>query len=69
MKKIAAILILSILLVISLKILIVKPPLLDGINFSQAVYDKQQNLLRLTLTADDKYRLYTPLKAISPLII
>src|SRR5262249_37354689 len=37
--------------------------------FSQAVYDKHQQLLRLTLSADHKYRLYTPLADISPLII
>lgn len=45
------------------------PPLLEGISFSQAVYDKQHRLLRLTLSADDKYRLYKPLEEISPLFI
>ena len=34
--------------------------LLDNISFSQAFYDRQGGLLRLTLAADDKYRLYTP---------
>lgn len=46
-----------------------KPPLLDGISFSQAVNDKQNHLLRLTLSKDDKYRLFTPLQAISPVLI
>lgn len=41
------------------------PKLLDGVSFSKAVYDEQQHLLRLTLTKDEKYRLYTPLSGIS----
>lgn len=46
-----------------------KPPLLDGIYFSKAVYDNQHHLLRLTLSRDDKYRLFTPLTQISPQLI
>ncbi len=46
--------------------LISKPPLLDNISFSRAVYDRHGELLRLTLSADQKYRLFTPLKDISP---
>lgn len=45
------------------------PPLLQGISFSQAVYDDQQNLLRLTLSSDEKYRVYTPLEVISPVFL
>ncbi|MEI8342282.1 MAG: penicillin-binding protein 1C [Verrucomicrobiota bacterium] len=41
-----------------------KPPLLDGISFSQEVFDRNHKLLRLTLTADGKYRVYTPLEKI-----
>lgn len=41
-----------------------KPPLLDGISFSRAVYDDHHQLLRLTLSQDDKYRLFTPLSEI-----
>ncbi|MDR3478301.1 MAG: penicillin-binding protein 1C [Gammaproteobacteria bacterium] len=40
------------------------PPLLSDISFSRAVFDKNQKLLRLTLSQDEKYRLYTPLKTI-----
>jgi penicillin-binding protein 1C len=43
-----------------------KPPLLDKVSFSRAVFDRQGQLLRLTLSKDDKYRLYTPLHNISP---
>ncbi|MBA2652247.1 MAG: penicillin-binding protein 1C [Tatlockia sp.] len=43
-----------------------KPPLLKDLSFSTAVYDEEQRLLRLTLTKDDKYRLFTPLAKISP---
>jgi penicillin-binding protein 1C len=44
------------------------PPLLSGISYSQAVYDNHKLLLRLTLSADGKYRLQTPLADISPLV-
>lgn len=43
-----------------------KPPLLDDVPFSRAVFDRHGVLLRLTLTPDEKYRLFTPLSAISP---
>ncbi len=45
------------------------PPLLQDVSFSRAYYDRNGNLLRLTLSADDKYRIYTPLNEISPHII
>ena len=45
------------------------PPLLSGTHFSTAYYDRDGQLLRLTLAADDKYRLFTPLAEISPDII
>lgn len=46
-----------------------KPKLLSNVSFSQVVYDDHQHLLRVTLSNDEKYRIYTPLKAISPLLI
>ena len=46
-----------------------KPPLLEENSFSQAVYDEQHALLRLTLSSDEKYRLYTLLSEISPYLI
>ncbi len=45
------------------------PALLSDVSYSTAVYDNQQHLLRLTLSQDDKYRLYTPLSNISPQLI
>lgn len=42
------------------------PPLLSQTYFSQAYYDRDGQLMRLTLSADDKYRLYTPLAQIAP---
>lgn len=36
---------------------------------SSAVYDANHKLLRLTLSEDDKYRLWTPLKGYSPVFI
>ena len=38
-----------------------KPPLLDGISFSQCVRDRNGKLLRVTLTTDQKYRVWTSL--------
>lgn len=46
-----------------------KPLLFDGISFSKAIYDEQHQLLRLTLSKDEKYRLFTPLDQISPQLI
>src|SRR3989338_10484570 len=46
-----------------------KPLLLQGLGFSSAVYDQEDHLLRLTLSQDEKFRLFTPLKAINPTLI
>jgi penicillin-binding protein 1C len=46
-----------------------KPPLLDGISFSQCVRDRNGKLLRVTLSADQKFRIWTPLRDISPQLI
>ena len=46
-----------------------KPLLLEGISFSKAIYDEHQQLLRLTLSKDEKYQIIysfiTNFKAIS----
>ncbi len=46
-----------------------KPPLLDGVSFSRQVLDREGRVLRVTLTADGKFRLRTPLAAISPELV
>src|SRR5207237_4296605 len=46
-----------------------KPPLVEGIDFSTSVRDRNGNILRVTLTADQKYRIWTPLKEISPALV
>ncbi len=46
-------------------LLLPKPPLLDEISFSQCVRDRNGKLLRITLTSDQKFRLWTPLSDIS----
>src|SRR5437016_1587944 len=43
-----------------------KPPLLDGVSFSQCVRDRNGELLRVTLTSDQKFRIWTPLSEIAP---
>lgn len=47
-----------------LMMLIPKPDLYNRYNFSGAVYDRSGNLLKLSLSLDDKYRLFTPLQDI-----
>jgi penicillin-binding protein 1C len=49
--------------------LLPEPPLLDGISFSQCVRDRHGKLLRVTLSADQKFRIWTPLEEISPDLI
>ena len=46
-----------------------KPPLLEGISFSQSVRDRNGKLLRVTLSSDQKFRIWTPLEEISPDLI
>ena len=44
-------------------------PLRDWLPSSTAVYDARGRLLRLTLASDDRYRLWVPLKDISPALV
>src|SRR6186997_2046016 len=46
-----------------------KPPLLENVSFSRRVFDRNGRLLRVTLTDDSKYRIFTPLDQISPELI
>lgn len=68
-KRIRIILILLFVSASSIYFFIPKPPLLTGISYSTAFFDEQHHLLRLTLSHDDKYRLFTPLSDLSPQLI
>lgn len=46
-----------------------KPSLTGEIDFSTRVRDRNGNVLRVTLTRDQKYRIWTPLREISPSLI
>jgi len=46
-----------------------KPDINSYTPYSSAYFDKQGSLLRLTLAADDRYRLYQPLEALSPQVV
>jgi len=46
-----------------------KPLLLNTENVSQATLAKDGTLLRISLTGDEKYRLFTPLSSISPGVV
>jgi penicillin-binding protein 1C len=45
----------------ALRAVVPRPPLLEGIPFSQAVYAEDGTLLRLTLADDERYRVHTRL--------
>ena len=47
-------------------LLLPKPSLLEGVSFSQVVRDRNGTLLRVTLSNDQKFRIWTPLSNISP---
>jgi penicillin-binding protein 1C len=49
--------------------LLPRMPLREGLGFSRAIYDGQGKLLRLTLAADERYRLWVPLSRISPWVV
>lgn len=44
-------------------------PLYNRYGFSQAIYDRSGKLLRITLSQDEKFRLWKPLSEISPEVI
>ena len=46
-----------------------KPRLLDDVSFSQCVRDRNGELLRVTLTPDQKFRIWTKLSDISPELV
>ena len=68
-KKLSSILLTLLLLIVITKYIVPHPPLLKSISFSQVVYDYQHHLLRITLTKDQKYRVFTPLNNISPVML
>ncbi len=39
--------------------------LFDAVSYSQIIYDRNGNVLRMTLSADEKYRIYTPLDSVN----
>lgn len=45
------------------------PPLKARFDYSTAVYDEQDQLIRLTTADDQRYRLWTPLSEISPYLV
>ena len=45
------------------------PPLLEGVGFSPTVLDRHGTLLRMGLTDDEKYRVFTPLAEVSPQLV
>ncbi|MFQ3248314.1 MAG: penicillin-binding protein 1C [Glaciecola sp.] len=46
-------------------VFIPKPDLINYQSYSRAIFDRNDNLLRISLSEDERYRLYTPLEGIS----
>lgn len=46
-----------------------RPPILEGLPWSRSVHAANGELLRLSLAADEQYRLWTPIEQISPQLI
>lgn len=46
-----------------------RPDLYGEVTWSRAYYDRDGDLLRLTLAGDERYRLFTPLGAIAPAMV
>ncbi len=68
MKKTLRICLISIVILVGAFLFIPKPPLLNGISYSQAVF-ANNTLLRITLSQDKQYRIYTPLNQISKQLV
>ena len=62
-------LLLAATLAVMVWLLLPRPQLLEGISFSQCVYDRDGKLLRVTLASDQKFRIWTPLREISPHLV
>src|SRR5262249_3399203 len=69
LRKILRSLLVACAFIVAVWVALPKPPLLDGISFSQCVRDRNGKLLRVTLSADQKFRISTPLEEISPDLI
>ncbi len=63
-KRLSILVIFFTIILICCYIVVPKPVLLQNTSFSSAIYDDDNHLLRLTLSADQQYRLFTPLEKI-----
>ena len=68
MKKPLLIILIGVVFLFAAVRLFPKEPLSAKFSSSTAVYDSKGRLLRLTLSDDDKYRLWMPLSEISPIL-
>lgn len=68
MKRILQSVALALLVVSAVIFAIPKPQLLHHQTASRAFFDRQGNLLRLTLAGDDRYRLQVPLMEVAPVL-
>src|SRR5687767_7259322 len=64
----AAVLLLAVVAAAGLRAALRPAPAHEGLSFSSAVFDKKGRLVSLSRTPDDKLRLWTPLREVSPLM-
>lgn len=64
-KLILIMLLLLILVILPFDLALSNKPILAHYSFSKVFYDKHDRVLRITLSNDEKYRIYTPLNQIS----
>jgi penicillin-binding protein 1C len=50
-------------------LLLPRGPLLEGVDFSRVVRDREGRVLKVTLTRDEKFRIFTPLDDVSPRLV
>jgi len=57
------------IIILAVYVVVPRPPLWNGVNWSSAYYDENGKLLRMTTTPDEKFRIRVDLKKISPALI
>ena len=69
MRRLRTAILLAVIVVAGILLRALSAPLADRFSSSTAVYDARGKLLRLTLSQDDKYRLWLPLRQYAPILV
>lgn len=63
-KKVAAGIVIMVMLIVIIKLVVSQPVMYEKYSFSTSVFDQEGKLLKLTLSMDEKYRLFVPYEEI-----